>query len=580
MRQFNRKILSFVFAGLFLLVSYQNCGDVRLAESIVPVPERPFSNSGNICSIPALSSTDKVRILFVVDMSASNVAPGSLGEEGSDLTGRRFDAIESFLQADCIKDNENAKVALIGFANNAKLLTGTSCDKNQFQEFDQIQDELQFFRAMDEQTSNDCSGSSPTGNCTSFTTDYREGVNCAERIVNSDISTPDADDRKSFYMTFFLTDGEPKVANLDFSSTASSQYRAYKAQTVETINRVRNRAEDDALGLQFQPIFYGGEYLSRVDSTGGKQDLANDILTEMAEAGLTQYKLLNSIGDLNLCELMASGNRVPYRIKQFVVTNLTSAKIGTRLLADSDVDGIPDIYEEIRGFDPRNPRSMSPNNNLLDGACGGLGFALCNDTTAYRDCGTPNAIGLTRCEVNKLGLVNGLDSEPEPDSFLDIMELVKGTALNDGVGVDDGDSRSEFEELMMGRDPNVPDDDTPLDYLVQFERSLLANPIVGCTPDQESIHYRIDQVPLVKTLATNFDDPVSNQVPWLAHGENDNIVFIYYILTPANQQLRGELREQVYGQFLKVNYYFPNINVGAFEKLGEIAPSFEESRQR
>ncbi|MBK8205143.1 MAG: hypothetical protein IPK68_23580 [Bdellovibrionales bacterium] len=53
------------------------------------------------------------------------------------------------------------------------------------------------------------------------------------------------------------------------------------------------------------------------------------------------------------------------------------------------------------------------------------------------------------------GLTNGLDSDG--DDFIDIMEVIKGMGPNIPSGYVDGDSPSEFEEMMRERDPRFPD---------------------------------------------------------------------------------------------------------------------------
>ncbi|MFQ5561392.1 MAG: hypothetical protein ACE5FU_12535, partial [Nitrospinota bacterium] len=543
-----------------------SCNEVPL----VPLEEKatkPFKTSADICSLPALSSHDKVKLLFIVDMSASNVQDNP---SGSDIPGDRIKHIKSFLEQECLSKNAASRIAVFGFANEV-LPAATACTESNFVTFDKVSSQVTALEEIDAKTRADCLSRSPSGNCTQFTTDYIKGIECAKNIVQNDIETPDPDGKRAFYMIFFLTDGEP----LDGVKT----FEQFKSQSDSLIKQMKTKAENKALGLQFQPIFYGGQYLATKDPSGVKQALADEILTEMATVGLTEYVKLEEINDVNFCALMESGTTIPYGVKTFVATNLTAVKLGQQIYPDSDADGIADHIEAERGFNPATPRSMAPESHLIDGACGGLNADLCLNP-AYQDCGVPNAIGITECEVRKLGLINGLDSDPVPDGFLDIMELVKGTPLNDSSGIDDGDALTEFEELMIGRDPNVPDDETPNDLKVIFQRSLLQAPLENCPNAQESIRFKIDQIPLVQTIATEASDSVSIQIPWLQHDTGDNIILMYYILTPKNQDLRDELKDQVYGQFVTVNYWQNNVNIGGFEKLGEVTPGFEEADRR
>ncbi|MBK8205141.1 MAG: hypothetical protein IPK68_23570 [Bdellovibrionales bacterium] len=61
----------YLLLAAMVVACFQNCSNVRLN----PVSNQVLSSyakSGDICSLPSLSSTDKVKITFVVDMSSSN----------------------------------------------------------------------------------------------------------------------------------------------------------------------------------------------------------------------------------------------------------------------------------------------------------------------------------------------------------------------------------------------------------------------------------------------------------------------------------------------------------------------------
>ncbi len=555
---------------------YQNCNQIKLQPSLVNNTS-VSTMSGDICTIPALSNRDKVKFLFVVDMSASNATPNRPPEVlGSDLLSQRIIAIEQFLQQNCATSLTNAKVAVTGFANTNILRPGTQCNKGQFKSFSDIQSTIDFYKQTDANLRAACNTGG--GTCALYTTNYQDAVNCADDIVRDDITNPDPDGKKSFYMTFFLTDGEPRTG-FDYV-LGSNVYNTFKNTIVSKIQSLRQHAEQMAMGLLFQPIFYGGDYLNRADPTGTKQNLANDILSAMADAGLTNYVLLNHINQLQLCNYLTSGNRIPFVLKTFVATNLTTTKRGDYLLADSDMDGIPDKDEAARGFDSKNPRSMFPVSELLDGACFGMTKSQClaNPKTG---CGKPNYMGLTQCEVDKLGLTNALDTNG--DGFLDIMRLIKGLSPSLNSPVEDGDSLPERDELLIGRDPNYSDDGTSEKLLVKMSANHISPNLPGCPSGQESIRYNIEHMPLVRTLKTNITDPISTKIPWLKHDQDENIILIYYILTPANGGLPGSPKDQVYAKFLKVHYHghilgeIPLTGVterDGFYLIGEIGDSF------
>lgn len=558
----------------FMVVAYQNCSDIKLAQRVENSTSLT-TTKGDICSLPALSNRDKIKFLFVVDMSASNNTPNNppYDVEGSDITSQRFKAIQTFLTQNCISQNTKSKIAIVGFAHANIVRTGTSCNKAQFHNFSDITSTLNYFKQEDALVRQDCKNGGTK--CSQYTTNYTAGLDCAESIIEDDIANPDADGQKSFYMTFFLTDGEP-FTGVQYQ-LGTPTYNNFKNQVTSQVRALRAHAQQNSLGMVLKPIFYGTDYLQRKDPSGVKQNLADNILTAMAEEGASEYTLLNTIYDLNLCSYLDSGTRVPYRMKHFVVTNLTAVKKGQQLLADSDMDGIPDIQESDRGFDPTTPRSMAPNNFLIDGTCGGLNASSCGALTAYKSCGVPNATGLTQCDVDRLNLSNGLDSNG--DGFLDIMALVKGLSPNATSPFVDGDSFTEAEELRVGRDPKYPDDTTPDNLLVKYEVTPSPTPLNGCPEDQESIQFNILKMPLVRTLATKATDVVSAQIPWLHHKQDENVILVYYILTPANSNLNGELRDQVYAKFLKINTLGVIVSSTNFKKVGEIRSSFEDSKE-
>lgn len=98
------RYLNYIFLlAVMVLGFFQNCSNVRLT----PVSSQVMSSyakSGDICSLPSLSSTDKTKITFVVDMSSSNATTEKRNSSnqiieinGSDLNRQRMQTIRDFL---------------------------------------------------------------------------------------------------------------------------------------------------------------------------------------------------------------------------------------------------------------------------------------------------------------------------------------------------------------------------------------------------------------------------------------------------------------------------------------------------
>ena len=565
----HKTYLLFSGLGLFgLLISYQNCSNVDLAMR-APAPElMKLSSEGSFCSLPALSSRDKIKFLFLVDMSASNQAPINSPKPGSDLASQRFQAIENFLTQDCIKENSNVEIAVVGFAHQHILPPGrSSCDRQQFVDKNQIQSLLQFYREEDQRVNQDCVNGA-SGRCSTYTTNYLAGLDCAKGILTDDIQYDrNGNDRAAFYMNYFLTDGAPSK-DLDSDGVVSTDEEDdFFARLIASIGEIRDLTTRDAMGMQLQPIFYGGEAFQTPE--------ADEVLRRMASEGFTNYVSIDSVGDLQLCDYLNSGTRVPYVLEHFVATNLTATNRRGEILADSDMDGIPDREEEIRGFSPQRARSLAPQTSILDGACGGLDAESCS-RASIDNCGSANALGITQCDVDRLSLSNGIDSNG--DGLLDRLRLVKGLAVNASSPFNEGDNMPEFQEVLLGRDPMSFDDDFAPEYSFRFRIERGVDPTGQCPADQQYFRFRLDQIPLVRTLAMDSSDAISQQTPWLHHGRDENIILIYYILRPANASLRGALRPQVYAKFLKIDFNGATIlSDSGFMKVGELFDTFTEA---
>ncbi|MFK8139401.1 MAG: hypothetical protein AB8E15_13660 [Bdellovibrionales bacterium] len=563
-----RKSLSPIVISAFVLLlvfSYQNCSNVSLSLS-VPPPEEPFklNTKDSFCSLPELSSRDRLKILFVLDMSASNQSSQLVnGVEGSDVLKQRMNVIKNFMQQNCVQNASDVEVAVIGFADQTILPTQRpSCDTNQFKEASELANLVSFYESEDDRLRANCMSGTVGGICSTYSTNYQSGVDCARDIIQSDIGdSQTTNSEKSFYMTYFLTDGAPNAG------TDTTQLR-------NSIKDARTSAETDALGMQFQPIFYGEDYIQRAQAAGIAVDreAAIDTLSSMADEGLSQYISIQNVNEIRLCDYLSSGTRIPYELKHFVVTNLTSVNRGGQLLADSDMDGIPDIDEAARNFDPTNSRT---NGIILDGACGGLDAQTCtvSQTSA---CGIPNPMGVTQCDADRMSLTNGIDSNG--DGLLDRLRLVKGLVPNSSSSFNEGDSMTEFQEILIGRDPLTPDDNSPNELLLKWNLNPFAEKPSSCPANQEYFEFSVDEFPLVATLANDQSNIINAQTPWLGHRKNENIIMVYYILTPANANLKTSIREQVYAKFLKVEYGTARITEDSgFIKIGELFDDFTDS---
>lgn len=266
-----------------------------------------------------------------------------------------------------------------------------------------------------------------------------------------------------------------------------------------------------------------------------------------------------------------------YVVTNFGVVNLNASIRNGTLVADSDMDGLSDIEELNMGFDPTNPRSMTMGSNktysadnphLLDGFCR-QSYSKCLttfSTSKASSCGTPNRFGISGCEISAWTLTNGLDSDF--DGVPDYVEFLRGTKPAEADMQYDiiGDGITNAFRIAIGADARFWSGNPPDSLKMLYDNQLLSKPIVGCANNQQSWNFSVYQVPMVATLATKIVDPISQQVSFLSHAANENVILIYYMTEPLND--KSLAKKRIYGQFVKI---IPRqaLPVGKFELLGE-----------
>lgn len=526
------------------------CGNIK----VTPMIDNPISQAmsdGGFCSMPQGSSNNAIKMLFMVDMSGSNIAIGN--KPGTDLSMQRLEVIENFMSQPCANQNPNNKFGVIGFSYST---FGAICKREIFGTAAEVRTQLISLRNIQTAAAQD-----PVNEQTMTETYYAEGFRCAQSIVADDVNkTADALRKNTGYMIYFLTDGVPTDR---LTGSGDSDIQGVQRMITPLLDDMIANG-DRAAGLRISPILYGESLLPPNDVPR-----AHAILDFIADRGGSFTTSVDKAKDIDFCLLLKSGTKTKFTVKKFGVANLTALMRQGRLLADSDMDGIPDIDEVARGFDPTRARSGVNGNQLLDGVCPkGLTASQCH---VFTGCSAPNSMGLSSCDISALGLTDGLDSDK--DGMPDLLEIVKGTQANydDRFNNIDGDSRVLMDEIAVGSDPFYPDDNLPPELLISFSQRLAAQPIMGCDANQESWTFHIDNVPLVPTLATVVDDPISSQVEFLKHGVNENVLFIYYIVGKANDNAASPTPARLYGQFVKALYGKSlNVSPGVFTFMGEI----------
>lgn len=228
-------------------------------------------------------------------------------------------------------------------------------------------------------------------------------------------------------------------------------------------------------------------------------------------------------GSIDICLDGALSN---YTLESHFTTNLNIANYQSKILLDTDGDGIPDSIEEEFGFNPENRYSTG---KIQDALClfqkGGVGcsnITNCNPNTLV-------GIGLNECDLQAAGLdqfahpTKGLDSDR--DGFLDFIEINKNTLpnVNDAFNDPDKDLVLNSEELKSGTNPNYADKNFDPSAKVIQTSSKMANP--SCSGEFWRVEFNNIQIYKMK----NYTDKID---PMFSHERNENVVFTSLIFSP------------------------------------------------
>lgn len=297
-------VLGIVCAG-FLLT--QNCGNINLSPAVSVAVMA--SSTGQFCSEAPEKFGQYTKIMFVVDMSGSNLnGPNNNGVGTDPQKDRRGKAIEKFLA----KHRTNAYVEW-GFV----VFNGTAAESY-----------------IPDQGGPNLIFTGDVGLMDAAITRFRStpDVNgtpykAAMGVVRSAVVADQRKDPKitSNYEIIFLSDGYPTDYGKPVIDTATIYADV-----------------DDLVGTSTGRVHLSTVYYGPIDPT------AQDILKNMAEHGFGKFQDTNVGPEIDIDGLLAGGiSNEPYIIKRLVVYNLNAGMCSDGSVGpDSDADGICDKDEE------------------------------------------------------------------------------------------------------------------------------------------------------------------------------------------------------------------------------------------
>lgn len=524
----NRSFL--VFALLLNVVLYQNCGqDVSLTapKKILPVePLAVKTVSASICPSTEASTSVNSKVIFIVDMSLSNLGgklppeyiqitdlPPVSGwqhtlagrETATDWDGLRFTILDNLINSVGLDNYKN--ISVIGFHDATVFGPGLESCQSDFLNKPNALSAVQNLRSLQQQDINTPTQVTLNQN-SPFNlkgTRYKVALDCLRDKIEFDIIAGENNER-SFYNIIFLTDGKPEDGdNNDFPGD---------------ILELRNLAGSDILGMKVYPVYYGPQ--------GGDEEVAAvGMLNPIAHA---LDPSINTIVTDNITSLeetllsqLSSTLQINYTLKNFAAVNLTSVNVKGRLYKDSNMNGVSDI-DELSGAESIR--------EIYDS------FAS---------------------SINQ-------DRDTIP-SFIEKIKRLRVDLRDDLLDLD-LDGKSNVLELITGRDllSHEGDFPTPSEYLMQA-RSYedLAN---MCSSNRPMYKFDLDQIPFVNGTE-GFTDPSPSSSLDFSYVAGENLILLYFIAEPLNAP---GLRPKFFKALVRIKEQDLNriqVNSNAFTSMGE-----------
>lgn len=528
----------FVLSGAFVvLISFQNCSDVKVSEkpSIVPPPPPivPLATPiGDLCAPQGVVFGAPVRIVIVLDMSMSNIGLVEGGGEypstwwridtdagPSDLNGDRFAQVKDFI-TNC-GSNTNAKYSIIGFSNTSQFARGQSC----VSPFESQQDAVRTVDALKAQQDWDkartwVNGPYPYNLGTE--TNYIPAANCLEQKVLEDLALLENGERPAYY-SFFLTDGQPTDDGASFIPTLQAK-----------ISNINVATMGAASGFHFQGIYYTSP---GANNQGAQQAAALAKLTAMTQVTEGPSGAAINVTQLGttqaqLCAKIQPSSHVDYNLKSLYAVNLSAIMKKNIIEADSDMDGVSDKEEIAMSWAADNARSTG----VLDGICywSTKNKTQCQTvaTGLASSCNANNFTqGMTDCDRAYAAKLTGRllsSADIDRDSISNFIEIIRGTSLARADMMDNptADGINNFLKITQGMDVHASTVSWPIgsEYLMDIKYEVDAG---TCDNGLAKINYSLDHVPLAEVL--KYTDPSTEPGMNLSHEKDENVVLVFSV---------------------------------------------------
>jgi hypothetical protein len=502
MKQIKNLLFLFLFS-IVMSIAYSNCSKLPLEAVVPPKVEmasaKPETLNAQLCSELRPIVTPGSKFIFVIDMSASNfgnwvskVVGGKTYSywdpaQATDNNSDRIKAIEMFIDS-CISQLGN-RYAVVAFSKTAGVLAldamnkpTLSCANPKFVTADDAKKELQKLREVQvndrkwyEKWVNVYLSEAAPDSLIMVGTSYPQALTCATDLITHDL-LHDPNSVSDFYHVFFMSDGKPVDRNDPDCKdntrfpTDEDKQRCFYDKAVSSIQLIRTASLSQARDLRLYSVFYGAS------------EVVPPVMNGMAASGGSEVAIeLKSFAEdpKALCNVIVAKAYNEYTPDRVNAITLTTRSWQGEVLADSDMDGVPDVVEAKLGWDYQNARSLSAA-GVLDGICYAIGGeAECKKRRATISVCDPllfTGFNLNDCDLKMLNISGGKHTgvDTDFDGLTDYIEVIKGTnpSVNDSNQDADRDGKTNLEELLLGTDPNFFDNDFPKNKLNQISITL------------------------------------------------------------------------------------------------------------
>ena len=596
-------LILFVTIIFLMAGSFQNCSEQPAVLSKILSSDSMSSKISlrtSICPEVSFLDDENNNFLFILDMSRSNI--GGFRKEtkfqgiypydvyywdpgkGKDVNGKRFEAIENFINS-CASSLNN-KFAVIGFSKKAGQIQYDARNRPYLNcevpvtfrsKENAIEDLNDFWKAEKSEIqyysqwiNNPYDEDSSHVSLALSWTSYSKAAECASKIINKDLIASFEEDIDN-YQVLFISDGKPRDPN-DICKDMTGQEKDNCYIDNPTCEKFTGQEKDDCYTKTatdpFKQSIHEVEAIRRninmltvAYGIDKQEDLRFlDYLTKIQKDNGRSQRLDSFENNTDvLCELISSQFGLEINSDSLMSVVLSLSQKDGLYKSDSDMDGLLDADEVTLSYDPANPRSQV--RGVLDGLCEKIGgIASCNLAMEQVTCDA-NLLrrdGFSDCDVkiikNHWQQLNLDDSADwDKDGVPNFIEIVKGTDpfIDDMNDDPDNDGLSTRFEIMRSKNPFEHESLSP----EELPQVLIKNEFSATTTPQcsrRTRHLILEEVPSIESQSVNVG--MSTE---MLHRDNEHIVAIFSSRKSQNYLL---LDKGMIGKYVKLNVVEQNDN--------------------